>query len=543
MTGPNPNHMSTRAAALSTGVVGLVVFCLGLYLGQPTLSWKFAGVYGLCLGALVMPCLSLARSHIITYLGIGVAIAAALAVSTSSVFFRSADYALLLGKEHRSALNQVLPNFSEANLSLVTEGQATVAMQKALTAGVENGKAPPLSSPVLRQVHGHPVWLSFIETEGFFAWREKPATPGYVTVSAADITDVRIVKKVGGKPLALRYRESAYGFSNASRHIYWAGMFHQGLTAPEPALDEQGHPFYAASVFDHTIGFSGDEVTGAVTLDAQTGEVRWYAKSAVPAWVDRIQPAAFVTVQIDDRWAYLQGFLPMSDDNRLRIETAPSLIYGRDRRAYWLVSMGLKSPAAPLTGFYAVDALTKQVSWIKNQSLKQPELIAALEALSLEKKLAARTQVKVLFDGEPTVFATLEDGKRTVQAYAFMSLNNKLVAAYGDTLANAHKEFEKKLALSRFVAPVAPVVVPGSLEGVVLRIGKDQRSGVTTYYLTVKKAGAVLGTIFSATAELSEELALTNPGDVVRLTYPDATQRLVPLSKFVNTSLPTKPLL
>lgn len=74
--------------------------------------------------------------------------------------------------------------------------------------------------------------------------------------------------------------------------------------------------------------------------------------------------------------------------------------------------------------------------------------------------------------------------------------------------------------------------------GTIVRIAAEFRNNQTMYYITLASGGTTLGTIFTGSSDLSEELVLTKPGDKVELSYSDSHTRVVGMSKFHNLDIP-----
>ena len=76
--------------------------------------------------------------------------------------------------------------------------------------------------------------------------------------------------------------------------------------------------------FDKRIGFSCDDATGIVVVDAQTGAMTDYAIADAPKWVDRVQPINFIEDQLNDWGEYVHGYWNFSNSNKLQITEAVS---------------------------------------------------------------------------------------------------------------------------------------------------------------------------------------------------------------------------
>ena len=75
-------------------------------------------------------------------------------------------------------------------------------------------------------------------------------------------------------------------------------------------IDEEGTPYWVASVAEKKIGlFNGDDIKGAVLMNAITGESQYYDVADVPTWVDRVYSADLLISQYNNHGTYIHGFL------------------------------------------------------------------------------------------------------------------------------------------------------------------------------------------------------------------------------------------
>ena len=74
-------------------------------------------------------------------------------------------------------------------------------------------------------------------------------------------------------------------------------------------IDEEGTPYWVASVITKKIGlFSGTDVTGAVLVNAVTGETEYLNVGEVPTWVDRVYSADLLVSQYNYNGKYSNGY-------------------------------------------------------------------------------------------------------------------------------------------------------------------------------------------------------------------------------------------
>ena len=75
-------------------------------------------------------------------------------------------------------------------------------------------------------------------------------------------------------------------------------------------INEEGEPYWVCGRVDKTIGlFGGVDITGAVLVNAVTGECSYYDVADIPTWVDHVYNADLILQQYDYYGQYHNGFI------------------------------------------------------------------------------------------------------------------------------------------------------------------------------------------------------------------------------------------
>ena len=146
------------------------------------------------------------------------------------------------------------------------------------------GEDPALGSQVnvgtfrLQKVGEDFFWVAPLEHSGFFKWwRNHGGSPAYIKVSATDERDVELVKtKTNGDPIRIKYQAGSYFGSNLYRHAYLSGFWTTGMTDFTFEIDDEGTPYWVISLYNHEVGFSGNNVYAIAVMNAETGEINQY---------------------------------------------------------------------------------------------------------------------------------------------------------------------------------------------------------------------------------------------------------------------------
>ena len=152
---------------------------------------------------------------------------------------------------------------------------------------------------------GRPLKVAALEYAGFFKWlnNKEEGVRGYVTVDPVSMS--ASFHRAEG----MRYVPSACFSQDARRYLrmkYPTKM----MDNLHFEIDEEGHPYYVASVLQKTVAlFGGKTVEGCVTLDPVTGETALYGLADVPRWIDVVYHGDLICTQYNWFGSLRNGFL------------------------------------------------------------------------------------------------------------------------------------------------------------------------------------------------------------------------------------------
>ncbi len=456
----------------------------------------------------------------------------------SMPMLRADSYRALLGNEKTSETKS-LPALDTANAPLVSYSMALRAAEKKLSEIPALGSQAKVGELHKQKVGNELVWVGFLEHRGLFSWNSQRTTPGYVVVSANDPSDVKLVTEVSGKKLALRYIESAYFGDDPERHLRGSGYASRGLADFSAEIDDEGRPFMVVTVFERRVGASGEDASGVVVLDVQSGDVKFYAIADAPAWVDRIQPEDFVKTQLSDRLEYVNGWLNPSNKDKLALSGDVDLVYGADGKAYFYAGITSVGRDNGIVGYFLVDTRTKEVTRYSMVGVTESVAQAAAQGVNPEKKYEATNALPFMVGGEsPAYVMAMRDSTGIARAYAVVDIRDYQRVAVADTLPAAIRAFQSKMNIERTEMGSASRPNDVSMTAKVLRIGQEVRQGNTVYTLQLQGQESKL---YSADQNRSEDLSVTREGDTVRVSTLLNEQRVLPVLAFENLSLRANP--
>jgi hypothetical protein len=530
----------------------LLITVFYFYVSLPVLSYGFAGITILLLIIAALLFFSFSKFTIssdgksykpvavfwkLPALLIGVAIlyAFVLPFFTSHPIFRNQDYRNLIGKvANGDKLTNHIAPISMNEIRVVDESLAYLLGEKILGSQPALGSQAHLGEFFIQKVNGKLYWIAPLEHSGFFKWlNNKQGTTGYVMVSATNERDVKLVQEVNGKPIFLKYQREAYFGSNLHRYLYFNGFNTVGLTDFSFEIDDAGTPFWVVTKYKKQVGFSGNDATGVVVVNAQNGEIKEYNIKNTPTWVDRIQPISFIKNQLNDWGEYVKGYWNFSNENKLQITEDLTLVYGEDNKSYWYTGITSVGKDESAVGFVLVDTRTKETTFYKQSGATEFAAQSSAQGKVQEKGFVASLPIPYNINNIPTYVMTLKDNGGLVKMYAMVSISDYTIVGTGNTMREALTAYKTAFNSSGNKINVDSKSAKKVVEAIVLRIQNDVKNGNSFYYFTVKDNT----NIFVGSSQISNQLPLTVVGDIVKISYDEENEEIIDVSTFENVSL------
>ena len=397
-----------------------------------------------------------------------------------------------------------------AQLPVVDKDLASKLADKKLGERPSLGSQVYLGEPTIQKVDDKLVWAVPLQHSGFFKWlTNMEGTPGYIVVSATNPNDVEYVEDH-----LIKIQPNCYLLHDLSRYARFNGALFQGITDYSFELDDNGQPYWVVSTYKNRRGFALPEATGAIIINAESGEINRYGIADLPEWVDRIQPEDFVMNQINNQGEYVHGIFNFANKDKFQTSEGEMIIYNNGRCYLFtgLTSVGRDESAI---GFMMVDMVTKES--IRYQISGATEWSAQKSAEGKVQNLRYEASFPLILnvDGVPTYFMTLKDAEGLIKQYAFVSVENYSIVGTGETVRAANNDYVQNLRSSGSNVSVG-LGEQQTKSGLVDRIASEFDGTQTVYRLTLQGQG---GVIYEVQASVSDQLALTQPGDRVELKY------------------------
>lgn len=443
-------------------------------------------------------------------------------------FFNSGAYRDQISNIQTEEFSSDIDAVNIDNLPIVDQGLATLLADKMLGTDPTLGSQVTLGTPTIQMVKGKLVWVVPLEHSGFFKWLYNiSGTPGYIIVSATNTSDVTYVNNH-----KIKYQPNAYLLDNLERHARFYGGEFLGLTDYSFEIDDSGRPYWVITTYSNLLGFNLPEASGALIVDAETGDTAHYSIDNLPSWVDRIQPADYLTTQLNNRGTYINGIFNFSNSGKFETSEGYSIIYNNGRCYYFTGLTSVGSDESTI-GFIMIDMVTKEAYQYSIAGATEYAAQQSAEGKVQSYGYKASYPLMTNVDGNATYFMTLKDDAGLIKDYAFVSVADYSIVGTGENASDALVSFRRAVRNSGNI-DINTAGATLTLDGTVSRFASEDQGGNTVYKFMFSEKPGIL---FSASYDISDELALTGVGDSVEITYDETSGNVVTVLSFKNKSL------
>ena len=457
---------------------------------------------------------------------------------TSLPMFRSESYQKLIGKveDGQNLKNHIAP-ISLDKIRVVDEELAMLLGEKIIGSQPSLGSQTEIGEFTIQKVNDELYWVAPLLHTGFFKWyNNSEGTPGYVMVSATNERDVKLIQDVKGKPVKIKYQPGAFFGSRIDRHVYFSGYATVGLEDFNFEIDDTGHPYWIVTKYKKRIGFAGNDATGVLVVDAQTGAIQEYDIANTPLWVDRIQPISFIEEQLNDWGEYVHGYWNWANENKLMTTEGLTLVYGENHKSYWYTGLSSVGKEESAVGFVLVDTRTKEATYYRQSGATEYAAQSSAEGKVQEKGYHTSLPIPYLINNIPTYVMTLKDDGGLVKMFAMVSINDYTIVGVGNTMRETLMAYKNVYNMADNGIDPAAVSTKKSFKSIVTRIENDVKNGNSFYYFTVKD----YPNIFVGSSQLSNELPVTMVGDSINIAFDVDLEEVIDVSSFDNLNIGKK---
>ena len=376
-------------------------------------------------------------------------------------------------------------------------------------------------------LHGAPVRVSYLNYDNFFKWlsNRSEGIPAYMTVDMVT-QEVTVVRMEEG----IKYSPSEYFGRDLYRHLRfkYPTLIFDDVNFE---VDETGTPFWIATVVTKTIGlFGGTDCTGAVLVNAVTGECQYYDMESVPTWVDRVFPSDLVISQYDFYGVYHNGFWNSLFVQTDCTETTAGYNYIALDDDVWLYT-GITSVSDDRgnIGFILVNQRTKEAKYYSCAGAEEFSAMDSAEGAVQQYSYDATFPLLLNVSDQPTYFMALKDAAGLVKMYALVNVQQYQIVATGSSIEACREKYHELMISGGIIKddigerPEAVTVTSD-----VTDIRSAVSGGETVYYFLLNGYEPY----FTVYASDFPEAVITSVGDSVTVTYIPSEQSIIKATSF-----------
>ena len=430
------------------------------------------------------------RNCLVPVIAVGVLLAAALiGTVVGSVLFRADAYSRLLVPEPGDFASEV-EQISFDQIPMLDSDSANVLATRKLGELSDLVSQFEVSNTSVQiNYQDRPVRVTYLDYGDFFKWWNNRASgiPAYLVTDMVtqEVTVVRLGE-------GMRYSPSELFGRDLMRHLrfsYPTKMF----TDVNFEIDEDGRPWWVASVSTRTIGlFGGEDIVGAVLCDAVTGQTIYCDVADVPTWCDRVYDADLIIEQYDYYGRYHNGFWNSLFGQTDCTVTTSGYNYIAQGDDVWLYT-GITSVSGDQgnIGFILVNQRTRQASFYSCAGAEEHSAMDSAQGAVQQYAYRATFPLLLNIGGQPTYFMALKDNSSLVKQYAMVNVQQYQIVATGATVAQCEQNYLSLLRENGVSAEVAGGVSaePETVSGTLTDIRTAVLDGTTYYYLRLDGKG------------------------------------------------------
>jgi len=366
---------------------------------------------------------------------------------------------------------------------------------------------------------GRPVRVTPLRYGDWIKWlnNRSRGLPAYLIIDMVT-QNVEVVRLQDG----IRYTTAEHFGRNLYRHLrfhYPTYMFDE----PAFEIDEEGNPYWVCPRIDKTIGlFGGQDITGAVLVDAVTGRCTYYDVADVPAWVDHVYTASLIMEQYDFHGKYVNGFFNSIFGQRDVTVTTDGYNYlavGDDVYMYTGITSVVSDESN--IGFILSNQRTKETRFYSCAGAEEFSAMDSAEGQVQQMHYDATFPLLLNIADQPTYFMALKDAAGLVKMYAMVNVSQYQIVATGGTVADCQNNYRKMLANNHLIDEGGSLPVDQKEStGTLAELRSVVQNGNTIFYLELAQQK---GTYFYISASDDPTVVLLNVGDRVTVTHGDPT--------------------
>lgn len=357
---------------------------------------------------------------------------------------------------------------------------------------------------------GNPVRVSPLEYGNVIKWfnNRSDGLPGYIVVNMVT-QEARLVQLKEGMQVStcehfnrnlrryLRFRYPTYMFGDINFEV-----------------DEEGTPYWICSRVDKTIGlFGGEDIRGAVLVNAVTGEHTYYEQD-VPTWVDRVYDPDIIVNQYDFHGKLVNGWINSWLGQKAVTTTTAGYNYiALNDDVYMYTGVTSANADQSNLGFLLSNQRTKETKFYTAPGATEKAAQASAMGVVQDLGYIATFPLLLNIAGEPTYFIPLKDNTNLVKSYAMVNVAQYQIVATGSTVSECEQKYVQLLGSKGITTPEERPQTEAS--GVIAELRSAVLDGNTYYFIRLEGEEV----FYSVSASQNEVAVILNVGDSVTIEH------------------------
>ena len=343
-------------------------------------------------------------------------------------------------------------------------------------------------------------------------YNQKTGLPAYITVNmVTQETDLVWLDE------GMKYSPGEYFFRNIHRHLrfhYPTKIFHNVSFE----IDDNGTPYWVAPTIMYRIGWwNGEDIDGAVLVNAVTGESQWYTKEDVPQWIDQLYDSTMIITQLDDNGRFQNGYInSIFGQKNVRRTTYGYNYLALDDDVYLYTGMSSVTADESNIGFVLVNLRTKATKFYTVPGATETSAMASAQGQVQHLNYTSTFPLLLNISERPTYFVSLKDAAGLVKMYAFVDVEQYQIVGTGQTIDEARKNYRAALNLED--VDISNPTDFKEISGTIASIADVVIGGNTCYYFTLEDHD----TVFAAYITVDAKLPFLKAGDTISFSYSEA---------------------
>ncbi len=358
---------------------------------------------------------------------------------------------------------------------------------------------------------GRPVRVAPIDYADLIKWftNRSEGLPAYVIVDMVT-QEANVVRLSEG----MKYSFSEPLNRNVMRHLrftYPTYMF----DTPRFEINEEGTPYWIAPRVVRTIGlFGGADITGAVLMNAITGECTYYELADVPTWVDNVFNPNLIMDQYNYHGTLVNGFINSVFGQRdVTVVTQGYNYIALNDDVYMYTGVTSINSDQSNLGFLLSNQRTKETKFYSAPGATENAAQASAQGVVQDLGYIATFPLLLNIADQPTYFIPLKDAANLVKSYAMVNVARYDIVATGNSVTACEQEYIRLLAdkgvTSQEELPQTEV------SGVIAEIRSAVMDGNSYYFLRLEGEQV----FYTLSAAQNPIAVILNVGDTVTIQH------------------------